>query len=512
MEAIRLGIDFGTTRIVAAWADRGNYPILPVESEAGESLSYFPSLIAFEGQKRLFGHAAWHKQGSSGWTVLRSIKRQLAGARPESQLVVGGCSFGLLPLLAELAGHLRRSLLASLGLEEEGQTLGVMIGVPAHAGTNQRFLTVEAFRQAGFEVLGLVNEPTAASLEYAQWRSARRSYPARIFVYDLGGGTFDASIVELSKEEHRVLASEGIEELGGDDFDRVLAELALSQARPGPIPWEELDPREVFLLLEECRQRKEALTPHSRKLLVDLGNVRGGWPVVSLSVEEFYDRCLPLLERTLGLSQRLLGEACEPAVLEALYVTGGASELPLVQRRLREVFGRKVRRSAYARTATAIGLAIAAEASSAYRLRDRFHRYFGVWREAEEGTQVTFDTLFPKGLELPAPGEPPVRLVRRYRAAHNVGRFRFLECNHLDDKNHPSGDVLLWEELIFPFDPAIAGSSRDPGGIPIRRLREPSWEIQENYACDSTGTVEVTISNLSAGYHRRYVLGKWSAD
>ncbi|CAF0700939.1 Hsp70 family protein [Candidatus Methylacidithermus pantelleriae] len=509
---IRLGIDFGTTRIVTAWADRGNYPIVSLEGEEGsQAFPYFPSLVAIRGKERLFGHQAWRAQASPEWKLLRSLKRLLAHASPDTEIDLGSERVPLFSVLVEMAQELRRRLCLSLGPEIEHETLQIMLGVPAHAGTNQRFFTAEAFRLAGFDVLGLVNEPTAASLEFAQWRKTRKQSPAKILVYDLGGGTFDASLVEAGGEEHKILASEGIAELGGDDFDRILAELSLEEAKPGPIGWEELDVQERFLLLEECRQKKEALTPYSRKIVVDLGNVRGGWPLVSVSVEEYYRRCSPLIEKTLELADRLLEESLVEGVLEALYVTGGGSELPLVQRKLREAFGRKVRRSAYARTATAVGLAIAAETMSEYRLRERFHRYFGVWREGEEGKVITFDTLFPKGLELPLPGDPPVRLVRRYRAVHNVGRFRFLECNQLGPDQLPVGDVLLWDELTFPFDPAFA-NEKDLANVPVRRLEGCSWEIEERYACDSTGTVEVTISNVTTGHRKRYLLGRWARD
>ena len=104
---------------------------------------------------------------------------------------------------------------------------------------------------------------------------------------------------------------------------------------------------------------------------------------------------------------------------------------------LREVFGRRVRRSAYTRSATAIGLAIQADAQAGYVLRDKFTRHFGVWREADEGRTVIFDPLFSKGTPLPAPGEPPLVQSRQYTPAHNIGHFRYLECSHLTEEGRP---------------------------------------------------------------------------
>src|SRR5438552_406233 len=121
--------------------------------------------------------------------------------------------------------------------------------------------------------------------------------------------------------------------------------------------------------------------------------------------------------------------AAHPDVsIETLYVTGGGSELPAVARVLKETFGRAVRRSAYMRSATAIGLAISADSNSGYVLRDRFARHFGVWREADHGRAVVFDVLFPRGLELPRVGAAPLRVVRHYRPVHNIGHFRYAEA------------------------------------------------------------------------------------
>ena len=116
--------------------------------------------------------------------------------------------------------------------------------------------------------------------------------------------------------------------------------------------------------------------------------------------------------------------------IEAVYVTGGGSELPLVSRVLREEFGRKVKRSEYTRSATAIGLAIQADSASGYKLREMFTRNFGVWREGEAGERMIFDPIFPRGTRLPGAAEPPLAVRRRYRPVHNIGDFRYIEASH----------------------------------------------------------------------------------
>ena len=400
-------------------------------------------------------------------------------------------------------------------------SLEVMLGVPANANSNQRFLTAEAFRQAGFRVLGLLNEPSAASIEFGHRERAAHAENARrqILVYDLGGGTFDASLVELAGNEHQVIASEGISTLGGDDFDEVLAELALDAAGIGADDRDGLSQAEMFRLYEECRAQKESLHPNTRRITVDLGVVREGWPGVSLQVSDFYEHCRPLVEETVLATEDLLAAHAAPTPgaeageqsLEALYVTGGGSDLPIVARMLREVFGRRVKRSAYARSATAIGLAIQADAQTGYVLRDKFTRHFGVWREADAGHRVVFDPLFAKGTPLPAPGEPALERSRRYTPAHNIGHFRYLECSDLADGGRPAGDITVWDDVRFAFDPALC-TAPELSRVPVTLLG-PSLcgEAEETYTCDAGGTVSVTIANVGAGYSRSYRLGCWSS-
>src|SRR5260221_11262543 len=151
---MRLGIDFGTTRIVAAAADRGNYPLVAFESADGQMREWFPPLVAIRGGERRFGWSAWAMQGKRGWTVLRSLKRLLKRAGPTTQVEFAGYRGPLIKLLVELLRAFHQQLRRGSPLScEAGEPLEVMIGVPANANSNQRFLTVEAFRAAGFHVL-----------------------------------------------------------------------------------------------------------------------------------------------------------------------------------------------------------------------------------------------------------------------------------------------------------------------------------------------------------------------
>jgi hypothetical protein len=123
---------------------------------------------------------------------------------------------------------------------------------------------------------------------------------------------------------------------------------------------------------------------------------------------------------------------------------------------------------------------------------------------------MVFDPIFPRGTRLPASGEPPLTVTRRYQPVHNIGYFRYLEAANVDENGQPSGDIAVWDEILFPFDPALA-DMRALIGVPV----EKSWaagyqEIEEIYACDATGGVTVTIQNTVSHYGRDFRLGRWS--
>ncbi len=511
---MKLGIDFGTTRIVVASADRGNYPLVHFECPDHQTRDWFPPLVALGPGEIRYGFDTWPVSGRPDWTVIRSLKRLLKGSGPRTLIETESATAELPALLVGLLDALNRQLRTSSTLRlQPSERFEVMIGVPANANSNQRFLTAEAFRAAGFQVLGMLNEPSAASIEYGHCDQAARKAQnsSTLLVYDLGGGTFDASLVDVSNAAHEVVASTGIQDLGGDDFDEILAALALEASGMETAERDSLTSAELFRLLDECRERKEALNPNTRKLVIDLERVREGWEAVSVATSDFYDRCRPLIGQTESMVTDLLA-AHPDHPLDTLYITGGGSELPAVSRILKETFGRRVRRSAYMRSATAIGLAIAADRASAYRVRDRFAENFGVWRESDHGQNVEFDVLFKAGLQLPPSGGDPVRVTRGYHPAHNLGHFRYVECSAIDPSGQPTGDVTLWDSVLFAFDPSLR-TSGDLADIPVVRSGGAmhNW-VQEEYSCDESGRVKVTISDLTSGYRRDFALGRWSAD
>jgi len=511
---IRLGIDFGTTRTLVASVEKGNYPLVTFETEGGEVHDWYPSLVAARGSEVAFGWKAWAKQADEDWHKFRSFKRLLSRANVNSVIDLGGREIPLLELVIGYFRALRHDLSENSNLNvHKATTFEAMVGIPANANSNQRFLTLEAVRRAGFEVLGMVNEPSAAGIEYT-YRYRRKTDERRVerlLVYDLGGGTFDLSVIQIAELNHRVVTTTGIEYLGGDDFDSILARLALARGGLDPILQSD------FWLLEECRQKKEDMNPNTKKIHIDLSRFMGKDFEVAIPAAEFYDQCLPLVEKTLSAvdtalaqpsSRETSGEWSQEA---GLYLVGGAAELPIISRLSRERYGRRLFRSPYPRAATAIGLAIAADEMSGYTLEDQFTRHFGVWREADEGKNISFDPIFTKGTSLPSRGQPLLVRSRKYRPAHNIGHFRYIECSQIDSQGLPTGDIATWDEIYFPFDPVLTGTG-EVEKIPIRRLapEEASSEAEEIYTCDRLGMVKVTLLNHTTGLRRSYRLRRGS--
>ncbi|MEE6176023.1 Hsp70 family protein [Mycobacterium sp. 050134] len=504
---MRVGIDFGTTHTVVAAVDRGNYPVVSFDGFGG--LDAWPSIVAANAAGDLrFGPDAAAVRHAPDWSVLRSFKRLLNEAGPQTQVSLAGREHRLSDLLTGFLTQLRSDLArrSNAGLAP-GEEVEAAISVPANASSAQRLLTLDAFLAAGFHVAALLNEPSAASLEYAhRYRNtitAKREY---VLVYDLGGGTFDASLLRMAGHAHEVVVSEGVQRLGGDDFDEAILDLVASRSG-----LHDLDPGARDLLKEECAARKEAVGPQTRRFLVDLTGVAGSDRApFSCAVDDVYAVCAPLVDRTMALLDRVLREPTPDgrdvtwSEVAGIYVVGGAGSFPPVSRMLRTTFGEKrVKRSPHPFAATAIGLAVFLDKEAGYALSERFSRNFGVFREAQAGAGVVFDPIVSKDASLPADGRTPLVVRRTYRAAHNIGHFRFVECSRLVD-GRPDGDVTPYDPVLFPFDPALY-EREDLKHQPVGRWKDGP-DVEERYVIAPTGAVEVTLTTQPAGFKRTFRL------
>lgn len=511
---VHLGIDLGTTLTQVAFADRGNYPVLSFTAPSGEAYEGFPSLVAERAGELMFGLEALEAADDPSTTVVRSWKRWLSlpETSPDAVVEVGSVELPLVDLVTRFLEALRQGILERSNLPRavarKSPDMSAVVATPANALGTQRFLTLEAFRRAGFSVRGTLNEPSAAGFDYAHRHAATlTSRREHIVVYDLGGGTFDASLVAMTGAAHDVLATAGAPRLGGDDFDEVLLGMVTERGR-----LDDLETRARAALLNQCRDAKERLGPNARRIVIE----PEGGPVVTIPVADYYAACAPLIERSvdamLPVMDRLEEQTARDAMdeLAGIYVVGGASALPPIVRTLRARFGRRVHRSPSPSSATAIGLAIACDEVRPFRLTDRFSRHFGVFREDRGGTAACFDAIFTRDTPLPSSEDRVVVGERVYQAAHNLGHFRFVECARLDASGAPAGDVALTGDVLFPFLPALQGE-RDLTSVAVERLPAQGPMIKEEYALDERGLVALTITDLQTGHAREFQLGSSAA-
>ena len=502
---------------MVASCDRGNYPVVGFTDESGDAVECFPSIVAEKDGELCFGFAAERASVDPAWTTLYSFKRLLSDPSPDATVDIGSTRMRLGDLLTAFLSALGEALRSRSNVMRalpRGEPLEAFVAAPANAHSTQRFVCLDAFRRAGFEVLGLLNEPSAAGFEYThRYRNTLTTRKDHVVVYDIGGGTFDVSLLRMSGPRHEVVAAAGITRLGGDDFDAALLDLALEKVS---LSRASLSTRAERLLLEQCRRLKEQLHPTSRRLTLDLAAALGdAAPQSELSVDaaEFYDRSAPLIARTLAVLGGVLdklgpdgGPSKLPGEIAGIYVVGGASALPAIGRALRDVYGKRVHRSPYPSASAAIGLAIAADGHAGFELADRFSRVFGVFREAWGGHEISFDPIFDHDVALPAERSARAVAERTYRAAHNVGHFRYVECGEVDEKGHPRGDLANFADIYFPFDPHLYGKGVELGRIHVERFASEGPLIRERYAVDAHGIVEVTIENLDDHYEFAYRL------
>ncbi|MBN2034686.1 MAG: Hsp70 family protein [Deltaproteobacteria bacterium] len=505
---MRLGIDFGTTRTVAAGQEGGNYPVYTF-SWKGEMKEYIPSIAAAKDGTLYFGWEALSLLDEPDVYLLRSMKRLAGHLRPDDILEMGpAVSVNMLDLVTMFLSHVKSMLLKHSTFPSRKKTvLEAVVATPANANSNQRYITLEAFRRAGFNVLCAMNEPSAAAVEFLH-RYLRnvgpRSPKRHVAVYDLGGGTFDTSVVAIVDRHHDVLAHKGIAKLGGDDFDEIILDLVLEEAG---ITRNDLRPSAVARLLEECKERKEGLKANTKKMVVDLGAIVSEKGPVVLETALVYSRCEPLIQNSLDMLRCLLdrlGEAPEDSrSLAAVYLVGGSVAFPPVSRSIREIYPKKVKTSPFPHASTAIGLAIAGDPEARITVQEAVSRHFGIWRE--RGQDKVFDPIFSKDRQVD-PNTGSLKVSRIYHPMHNVGLLRYMECSSLGKDGEPEGDIALWKDTYFPYDPTLR-NRRDLSKVPVRVCPElSSQEIIETYEYDEQGSVRVEIENRTFGYRKLFTL------
>ncbi|HKT90873.1 MAG TPA: Fe-S protein assembly chaperone HscA [Paraburkholderia sp.] len=361
---LAVGIDLGTTNSLVAAVRSGVPDVLP--DEDGHVL--LPSVVRYlaNGGRRI-GRTAKAQAATDPRNTIVSVKRFMGRGKSDVEgaanapydfvdapgmvqiQTVDGVKSPV-EVSAEILATLRQRAEDTLGDE----LVGAVITVPAYFDEAQRQATKDAARLAGLNVLRLLNEPTAAAIAYGLDNGAEGLYA----VYDLGGGTFDLSILKLTKGVFEVLAAGGDSALGGDDFDHALFAYALEQSG---IERATLAPEDVRLLLDRVRDAKEALSSaHEARIEATLSSGKQ----IALTIDEprFEALTQALVQRTLTPTKKALRDAKVTAKdVKGVVLVGGATRMPVIRRAVEQHFGQAPLTNLDPDQVVALGAAIQAD-------------------------------------------------------------------------------------------------------------------------------------------------------
>ena len=344
-----IGIDLGTTNSCVAVVENGK-PVVITNAE-GERTT--PSVVAFtKDGERLVGGAAKRQLATNAARTVSSIKRHMGS---DYRIRIDGKDLTPQEISAMILQKLRHDAESYLG----EPVTDAVITVPAYFDDSQRKATQDAGRIAGLNVLRIINEPTAAAVAYGLDNGAAQ----KVLIYDLGGGTFDVSIIEIENGAFTVLATGGDTALGGDDFDQRIVDWMVQQFQSSDRIDLRRDPAAMGRLKEEAEKAKKELSAAASVQLnlpfIAVGHDGPHHLDLTLSRAQFEMMTGDLLARTVQPVQRALSDAgVSPRQLDKVLLVGGSTRMPAVVRKVREILGTEPSRGLNPDECVAMGAAV----------------------------------------------------------------------------------------------------------------------------------------------------------
>ncbi len=468
-----IGIDLGTTNSCVAFMENGDPTVIP-NAEGGRTT---PSVVAFtKDGERLVGAAAKRQAVTNASRTVASIKRDMG---TDNRVKVDGKAFTPQEISAIILQKLKHDAEAYLG----ETVTDAVITVPAYFSDSQRQATKDAGRIAGLNVLRIINEPTAAAMAYGMDKGGAH----KIMVFDLGGGTFDVSILDINNDVIEVLATAGNNRLGGDDFDDCIANYLVDAFRKQ----ERIDLTKDATAMSRIREAAEkakielsSATTASINLPFLTADPSGAKHLeMSLTRAKFDELTAHLVEATMGPVRQAMGDAgLQPSDLSRVLLVGGSTRIPAVQAAVKRYTGREPSKDINPDECVAMGAALQG----------------GVLQGEVKGLLLLDVTPLSLGIE--TMGDVFSRIIERNTTLPVQQSQIFTTAANF--QTSVDIHVLQGEREIASANKTL-GRFRLSG---IRRALRGIPQIEVTFSIDANGIVNVSAKDLGTGKHQEITL------